>query len=320
MIYSKDATAINTPYAKNGTVPAAVYDKSGSAVWQNQSTTHKVSNSFTESEICVVTGSTYGSGTQGLACDSLSQEIAQMYTGKIITISTDDGSYALRASVFNLGHGSTAQFAPEKLSESDPYPLLYVSTGSNTTLDDNRYGVLLEVKLGESSSTMRRVFYLPIDTATYGMTAIDFEHGIAYHVTRAKFEPDSGETIDYTYVYAYDMATYETWQGTTYNPRPSSGSYVFTHLLDKFTVPYISEMQSISFFDGLIACLSDARGVVFIDVNTHEVYLTIPKSRIMQDEREGIGFMYNPETEQTDMIVSARYSGTHYHRFQFNLT
>lgn len=317
MIYNLKGTRIKKLYAPKGSPLEYAYDINGELIWSGHP--HNISESYTVSEAFAITSGTYSSGMQGFAVDNLSQQIAQCYGSKIVTIDIATGEYIPRSTNISTGHGSAAQFALQKTDPSDLYPLLYVSHGSNITADGERCGQLIEIHIDESSCFVNRVFYIPIDTATYGQTAIDFENNILYHATREKYEPDSGETIAYTYFYAYDMTQYMQISAPDGAISARNGHYKFTRRVDKFTVPFISEMQSVAYFDGMVACLSDVKGVVFVDVKLHEVYMTL---KVFQREREGIGFVYNSQTHQTDMIVSARISGsgTHFNRYEFDLS
>ena len=317
-IYDKSGTELYEVYQRSGTAINTAYKRDGAVTWDSDQ--HLVSNTFRSTLLFDIPE--LGSGSQGLACDSLSQSIAQLYTGKIYTIDLSDGSYVKRnSSTFNLVHGHTGQFAPEKNNTADLYPPLYVSAGGIQTVGDQTYQRLLEVFVQESTCILNRVFLVPVPAdkgAGYGRSAIDFENGILYQVYGEKYEPATGETYDYTYIRTFDMT--ETWENTDATDfSPVNGFYEFTEMLDEFTVPYIEQLQSTSFFDGLIACLSDKDGVVFIEPATHSVYLTID-SGIVPFEREGIGFILNPETGKTDMILSARQQTFNvYYRYEFIL-
>lgn len=305
MLYDVNGNSLESVYAKNESVASPVYDVNGNQI---TNANHYVSNRYTRT--LLYTLSDLPTGTQGIAVDNLSSMIAQLYSGNLYTIDLADGSFVKRNTINNidLGHGSAGQFAPEKAQASDMFPLLYVSHGSNTTIDGQVYGQLLEIVVQESTCTISRVFLIPINNGTYGQTAIDFDNGIIYHVTRIKYEPESGETIDYTYVFAYDMTQYELLSGN---------KYVYTELLDSFTVPFISEMQSVTFFDGLIACLSDSGNkVVFIDPEEKNVYLTITQE-IPTSEKEGVGYLTNQQTGNMDMILTCRSSGTQIYKYVF---
>lgn len=317
-IFDKNGTELHVAYQRNGTAINTAYKRDGTVAWDSNQ--HLVSDTFRSTLLFDIPE--LGSGSQGIACDSLSQSIAQLYTLNIYTINLSDGSYVKRnSSTFNLVHGHTGQFAPEKNNLADLYPPLYVSPGGIQTVGNQTYQRLLEVFVRESTCILNRVFLVPVPAdkgAGYGRSAIDFENGILYQVYGEKYEPAAGETYDYTYIRAFDMTeTRENTDATDFSP--VNGFYEFTGLLDEFTVPYIEQLQSTSFFDGLIACLSDVEGVVFIEPTTHSVYLTI-RNGIVPFEREGIGFILNPETGETDMILSARQQTFNvYYRYQFIL-
>lgn len=311
MIYDIDGNQLNNAYALDGNNVNTAYDADGDSIWNRVS--HLVSDKFTSTLLYDIPD--IESGTQGIACDSLSQEIAQLYSGKIITIDLSDGSYAQRANARNLGHGSAGQFEPTKRNASDLYPALWVSTGQAQTINDIQYARFLEVFVGESQSTINRVFYVP--ASGYNLFAFDFENERIYM--------SSFFSSAQSYMYVYDMNDYSTFADGDYPQTPANGYCILGDPLAVYEMDYINgTIQSVSFFDGLVAYLADDVGVVFWDVETHDVYLTI-SSGIVPYEREGIGFIYNESTGQTDMVLSYRLTGTTekhngYYRYEFDLT
>lgn len=115
-----------------------------------------MSNTFTKTLLYDIPD--IGGGTQGLAIDNLSYEIAQLYTGKIITIKLSDGSYKQRADTRNLGHGGAGRFEFAKKNQSDLYPPLWVATQQNKTVGEDIYGQFIEVFIGEDQSIINRAF------------------------------------------------------------------------------------------------------------------------------------------------------------------
>lgn len=293
-VYNKSGNILSQVYDKSGNALVQAYDKSGNPIME----THAVSNVYTRSLIFKITDTSISGGTQGIACDSLSQKIAQLYTGKIYMFN-QNGSYTQVASVFNLGHGGTGQFAPTKEAGQD-YPLLYVSAQKPTTVDNVVYAFLLEVQCSTSSSTMPRAFAVSETEGYAGIFAIDFDNSIAYHIYKEAYESD---TVQIMYISAWDMTEYELAPDLSWTP--ASAVYRFTNKLKSFSVPFVNEMQACTFFDGLIACLSDDGYVRFIDPVTESVYLTINQD-MPAFEREGIDFMLNPTTGKYDMILSNR--------------
>ncbi len=314
-IHSINGSSLNAAYDKTGTSLSIAYDKDENEVWRSGSSgpSHLVSNSFTATLLYDIID--IESGTQGLACDSLSQTIAQLYTGKIITIDLSDGSYTQRASARNLGHGSAGQFEPEKRNSEDLYPALWISTGQAQTINDIRYARFLEVFIGQSQSTINRVFYVP--ATGYNLFAFDFENRLIYMCGLINSDGAS-------YMRVYDMDDYSAFPDGAYAQTPANGHYILGDYLAEYSMDYIEgPVQSVSFFDGLVAFLSDAVGVVFWDVATHDVFLTI-NSGIVPYEREGIDFIKNPSTGQTDMVLSARQNTSAnafnvYYRYEFNV-
>lgn len=301
MIYDIDGVDLAKAYDIDANMQTVAYDVNGLDIWHS----HQVSSRYTRTTLFTL--SSIPGGVQGLACDSLSQTIAQLYTGGIVVIDMATGEFERRADTFDLGHGGTGQFAPSKISPTDEFPPLYVSGQQNYTIDGQVYQRLYEVYIGETRSTLNRLFFIPAPVAnTNGMSAIDFEKGVFWQFM-------SSSENNCSYVHKYDMTKFEPIEASSH---AVNGNWVFTDMLDSFTVEYVPDMQSLSYFDGLIACLSDVGYVVFFDVDKKNEYLRLTKN-IAPYEREGIGFILNPDTNQTDMILTSRNNS--YYRYEFIL-
>lgn len=306
MIYSKNGIELNEAFSKNGDTLSKAYKVNGTVAWEKK--THLVSRIFKSTLLYDILE--IGSGTQGIACDSLSQNILQLYAGGIFAIDISDGSYGRMGGLTNLGHGSAGMFAKEKIAPTDLYPPLYVSTGLTQTVNDVLYGRFLEVYVGESQNVINKAFFVPLEKG-YSLFAFDLENGIAYHVVLIQ--------AGGSYIESYDISSATEFTEGTYSPTPVSGNWLLSEPIEKFYIDFIADVQSLSFFDGLIAILSDDNGVTFIDVATHEVYLNI-NNGIVGYEREGIDFIVNPSTGKTDMILSARQPTFNvYYRYEFIL-
>ena len=311
MTYDINGNNINTVYSKNGLSITPAYDINGNPL----GTSHVVTADFTSTLLYDIPD--IGGGTQGLACDSISQEIAQLYSGKIITIDLSDGSYTQRASTRNLGHGSAGKFESTKRSQSDLYPALWVSTGRTQTFNNVVYGQYLEVFVGESQSTINRAFFVPLDQSGYSLFAFDLDNNIVYSVVLSSYEAVSGSS-GWCSIKAYDMTDITAFTDVDYYQTPANGCWLVNNVLDSFTTDYVAEVQSLTYYDGLILLLSDVGGVVCIDTETHGVYFTITDG-IVPYEREGIDFILNPSTQKMDMVLSARQTTFNvYYRYQFN--
>ncbi len=301
MIYDYSGETISRAYDCDGNLLSRVYDADG-----NMISNHAVSEQFTRT---LMFKPSVPTGTQGIACDSITQTIAQLYAGKICLVDVSDGSYVDLGNI-NLGHGHTGQFAPTRESGQE-YPLLYVS-GYTNTINDSLYVCLLEVACTSSSATLNKTYAIPAVSDLTGTlrTCIDFENSIVYTVAASTYYDEA----DYTYITAWDMST------TTLL---SENVYALTNKLDEFQIPFIPEMQSCTFFDGLIVALSDqsaqsAKYCQFIDVETKDIYMTIQGSKLLlSGETEGVGFLYNNETNKYDMIISQRNNGAEYYRYEF---
>lgn len=310
-VYDSDGTAINTVYDKSGISYSRCYTADGTPI--PLSGGHAVSGNFTRT---LMLSSDVPDGTQGIACDSVTQTIAQLYTGSIYLIDVADGAYTQIARSFNLGHGNTGQFAPTKTSDQE-YPLLYVS-GAGKTINDALYTCLLEIECTSNSATMNKVYMVPSTSGLTGtmIVCVDFDNNIVYDMSASTYY-GSADTM---YVAVWDLATAEPFADGSYSPTPRNGVYILTDRLAQFEIPFIPEMQAATFFDGLLVSLSDTssnKHIYFTDVDTHDTYLTIANS-VPSGELEGIGFLFNAITEQYDMIVSTRANGAkEYYRYVF---
>lgn len=307
MIYAIDGAKITSAYNKDGQI-ISPYNKGGERVGR------AISSQFTRT-ILLDLASQLPDGTQGIACDSITQSIAQLYDGNIYIIDVSDGSFVHCASSFNLGHAHTGQFAPTKTNEQE-YPLLYVS-GNNATVSNVTYTYLLVVSCTSSSAIMKKIYAIPVNSGlSLCRAVIDFDNSIVYHVAASTYYG----TADYTYISAWDMNKSELLDGATYSPAPTDGIYAFTDKLYEFQIPFVPELQSCTFYDGLIVMLSDRTGVEnkyyqFVDVEFKNVYMTM-RSQIASSELEGVGFLYNKQTGKHDMIVSDR--SMKFYRYEFN--
>ena len=314
MIYGINGNSLNSAYELDGDAIGSAYDIDGDIAWTSRPP-HAVSNNFTTSLIVDVPE--IGSGTQGLACDSLSQTINQLYSGGVNTIDISDGSYVGHG-LINLGHGSAGQFEPTKLNPSDPFPTLWVSTGETQTINDVVYGRYLEVYLGATTSTLNRAFFTPLEQSGESLYAFDFANRIVYEIWFSSYSDSTGTGK----VKAYDMDDVTEFTEGSYGWTPANGNWIVGQPIDEFAIDYVRECQSVTFFDGLLCFLSDqprSNGrVVFVDTELHDVYLTITPL-VIPFEREGIDFILNPNTNKYDMVVSARYTGANvYYRYQFS--
>lgn len=312
-VYNVTGNTAN-PYNKNGNLLTVCYDVQGNQLGRS----HAVSNNAIRS---LLMAPDIPTGTQGLACDSLSQSIAQFYSGYMYFLDTSDGS-AVKSNNINLGHGHTGQFAPTKTTGHE-YPTLYVC-GPGNRVDDIPYCFLLEIICETTTVQLNKIYAVPAVEGQTGtlLTCIDFENNLVYLVGASTYY----DTADYMYISAWDMGEYELLEGATYSPTPQDGIYVLTEKVFEFQIPFVPEAQGCTFFDGLIAILSDRSGaankyVQFVDVDSESVYLTF-NSQMIGGELEGIGFLLNNETNKYDMIISTRTFEdstyhTDYYRYQF---
>lgn len=308
-VYDKNGNVLSTVCDKNGNPLIFAYDKNGNEIFRG----HAISRNYTKSLMYLLD---LPAGIQGIACDSITQTIAQFYTGHVYLIDLSDGNYTHPASAVNLGHGDTGQFAPTKTDDQE-YPLLYISTGNRYTVNDAVYSYMLEFMVTSSSYQCKRVFAVPSYSWVSGTDRIniDFENNVLYHIYTSTYYGEA----EYTYIDAWDMSTLTELSDASYTPNPSDGFYMLNDLLSSFTIPFVPETQSTAYFDGMVCLLSDkTKYVQFIDVVSQSVYMTIPLNE--GGEWEGIGFLYNSETEQYDMILSKRdASQAWYYRYQFDL-
>lgn len=307
--YDINGNTVNALYSLLSSLNSA-YNIPGEVIWTS-TPPHAVTNNYTASMLFDLPD--IAPGTQGIACDSISQQIAQIYGGKIITIDVSNGEYVQRASNTDLGHGSTAQFEPEKRDESDLYPPLWVSFQNTQIINDIPYSQYREVFVGQSSSVINRCFYVPLESSDgFSLFAFDFVNRRAYEVYFSAYYSDVGNSR----IRVFDMDDATSFSGPQFIP--VGGNWLLGDPLDSYVIDFVPRCQAITFFDGLVGCLSDNGYVRFIDVETKSEYLTL-SNLIVPFEREGIGFILNPDTNKYDMILSARgVDFNRYYRYQFN--
>lgn len=315
-LYNINGSALNNAYKVDGQNITKAYNLNGDDIWDSVS--HRVSNRFTSTllfDLSAIVG-----GTQGIACDSLSQNIAQLYSNKLITIDISDGSYVQRnSSFFNFGHGSAGAFANQKVNQSDLYPPLYVSTYEKDSINDKIYGRFLELYVNENSVVGNRAW--SVELLTDGVTtnannlfAFDFDNNIVYSALYSTYSGSTG----WGTITAYRITQDTPFTVPSDTHQAVNGNYLLSTPIDTFDIPYTSDVQSVGFFDGLVAILSDENKVIFYDVDTHSEYLTL--NNVIPYEREGIGFIENPQTGETDMILSSRSQTSNiYYRYEFIL-
>lgn len=316
-IYAVNGTELQMAYSLSELVSSA-YDIDGVQVFGRS---HSVSSNFTRTLLYNLPD--IGS-TQGIACDSLSQEIAQVNGGKVVMIDISDGSYMQRSTSINLGHAGTAQFAPQKVSVSDLYPPLYVSTQQTYEVSGIPYSVFVEVQVQESTSITSKIYYVPFgdgEDSENGnvLFAFDFDNDIVYAVYFSSYDYSETGTGKIT---AYRLSDATAFTGGSWSQTPVNGFWIVGNPIQSYDIGFIPRVQAITFFDGLIACLSDyptnVGAVIFLDPESQSIYLTLDNPQI-PSEREGIGFILNPTTNKYDMILSRRTAGINeYYRYQFN--
>lgn len=313
-VYNKNGNILNSIYDKSGNALSHAYDKAGTEVFSGG---HAISQNFIKTQMTIPE---LTSGTQAIACDSVTQSIAQLYTGHIYIIDLAEGTLIHPWSAKPLGHGDTGMFAPTKTASQD-YPLLYAMRGK-MEVDESYYTYIFEIQCTKTpSAELLRILAIPTESWVSGTNrfAIDFENRIIYHIYSTTYY----DTAEYMWIDAWDMDSVEVLDGVTYsNPTPTDGIYILTEKLSGFTIPFVPEAQSVTFFDGLIAILSDQSGqaikyVQFVDPFREEVYMTLTNCGF-SGELEGIGFLLDEETGKYDMIVSQRVNSvTEYYRYKF---
>lgn len=320
-IYNVTGNAIYSADSVTGTPISKAYNVNGVEVFSAKA--YPITNNYTMSVILDI--GAIMSGTQGLAANSLTNELAQLYTGRIIMIDADTGEYRQVASALNMLHGGAGQFKPTKEDSGDEYPLLYVSGGQSIADGDIRYSPLLEIKIENDTSATQRVFVADEGNAIGGggHFAIDFDNLVAYHVYSTSYYAPDDPSNSHTYISAWDMTQYEQITAPTTNPAPKNGWFKFTSLLDSFEILYVAENQSVSFIDGTIVLISDVgnNSVVCVDAEEKRVYLTLSDD-MPPNEIEGVAFLPNPITGKQDMILNARNNSSSdphnwYYRYQF---
>lgn len=202
------------------------------------------------------------------------------------TVSLSNASIIQNSIAVSSDHGDSASFSDEYYSESDAFPLLYV------TSDTNPAKVYVN-RVTENSATLVRTLLFPIDkTGYYAAAAIDSANGIIYMIGYSEqnyLSDNSGSNK--IVISKWDMSNLSDNGDGTYNPQ-------FVSSVER---DFIYCTQGQQFYDGMIWIASGYTGSVgsyiyAIDKTTGALIHTINLNTTT--EVEGLAF-----TSPTEMVV-----------------
>lgn len=283
MIYGKNGAQLSAAYDTGGSSLEYAYDVDGTVVFSRETPTPSVDYStYTLSNYCTVSLQP----TQGF----------DIYNGIIFQFLANSSSVNNRMATINVGtstiisktiaatsdHGDSASFSPDFYSESDLYPLIYV------TADTNPAKVYVN-RVTQTSSELVRTYLFPLAQAGYYAAACcDFEGGVIYMVgyTEANALDDDGGA-NKTLISKWDMTTLTDNGDGTYTPR----------FVSSYERPFIYVMQGQQYHDGMLWISSggtNVRGYVYaLDPADGSLLYTVDSGTTT--EMEGISFISNNE-------------------------
>lgn len=277
MIYSKTGATLSDAYAVDGTSLDTAYDVNGSVVFTKQSGGVDYS-SYTISNYCSVSLQP----TQGFDIYNgvIFQYLANSSSvnNRMTTINAETSAFIVKNIVVVSDHGDSASFSNEFYSESDDYPLIYV------TADTNPAKVYVN-RVTPTTSELIRTLSFPLErTGYYAAACIDFENDIIYMVgysenTALSDNDGSNKTV----VSKWDMGNMTDNGDNTYTPA----------FISSYERPFIYVMQGQQYYDGMLWISSggtNVRGYVYaLDPIDGTLLYTVDSGT--ETEMEGIAFI-----------------------------
>lgn len=179
-------------------------------------------------------------------------------------------------------HGDSASFSDEFYSQSDDYPLLYV------TSDTNPAKVYVN-RVTQTTSQLVKTYTFPVNkTGYYAALCLDYEHEIMYMVgySEQNYQTDDGGN-NKTIISKWDMSNLTDNGDGTYTP-------AFISSIER---PFIYIMQGQQYHDGMLWIASGAtntRGYIYaLNPSNGNLLFTIDTNSTT--ELEGMAFISDTE-------------------------
>lgn len=291
-VYDYEGNSSLFAYDVDGMSLLSVYDVNGSEIELKKDYSNY---SFTE---LLNKGPVGGDWIQGIAYyDGV---IFQLGENKFQTINMSTGDYITDGyvSVNSIGHGNSAQFTDEFYSESDRFPLLYVSTNNQTTNYVRVY------RMTDTTATLIKSILLNTsEDGYYPDSCVDSENGYLYTISYLQDNWQTQTDENVLVLTKRDL-----------NDLTDNGNGIYTaNLLSRTELNYWEySTQGCTFYDGYIWMAfgggSSPNNFYAIDPTTGSkaFTVTIPNTR----EPEGLAWVLD-KTDSPWLLV-----GQQYHLYQ----
>lgn len=297
-IYNFQGDAIMTAYDVNGNPLNTMYDVNGNALSDIKPLDYD-SYSITDLYTYVA------NGFNGM--DVYDGVIAQLQASdKLYLFDLEDGTAIKTAVAITSAHGASASFARERYQESDPFPLMYISS-------DAAPPTVFIDRITDNGTMLTKTLRFPTDKAGYyAGHAYDLAHNIMYmvgYLQQSYTSSDGGNNK--VVVSKWDMS--ELTQ--------DSGYYTPT-FISRYFRDFIYVMQGKKFFDGLIWISSG-----YNDSGNQYVYAMNPDTGVIEHtitmddhvEMEDLAWVYDTSENRYWMLVGQQNgsAGINYSRIDF---
>ena len=227
-IYDYTGAAVGTTYKRDGSPTDGLYDYQGNNIVDYSNYTI---SSYASASISQMQGfDIYDGVIFQFRANSSS------VSNKMATIEVATGTLTNNITAVS-DHGDSATFSKDKYSESDAFPMIYVTADTNPAL------VYLD-RVTKTSCSLVKTFAFPLDkTGYYAAACIDEENGVIYMLGYSEndaFSADSGNNK--TVVSLWDLDDLTDNGDSTYTPA----------FISSYERPFIYVMQGQQFHDGML--------------------------------------------------------------------
>ena len=247
-IYNINGNALQTAYDITVNLLSYAYDVVGNLVFSGEI---DYSN-YSISNYCNVSLSP----TQGFDIynGTIFQFIANLTntSDRMATINANTSSIINSNVSAVAGHGNSASFSSEFYSESDDFPLLYVSPDMSV-ISDTEPTLVYVNRVTTGSSQLVKTYKFPLDkTGYYAGLCLDEENQIMYMLGYSEYNystDDSGNNK--TVISKWDMSSLTNNGDGTYTPT----------FISSYERPFIYTMQGLQYHDEMLWVASGGTGV-----------------------------------------------------------
>lgn len=292
-VYTVNGTEQNYAYDVSGSSLSGAYTTDGQYIpfYSVDWTSYTVDTSYLSVSVANTQGLAYSDGYlfQFRASGST-------VTDTVVVIDVSDGSI-VHTFTIDSDHGDSASFSNQYYSQSDAFPLLYVTSDTNPAL-------VYVNRVTTSSSTLIKTLAFPIAQAGYYAAAcLDYANNIIYMVgyKEQNYQTDNNGS-NTTVISKWDLSDLTDNGDNTYTPA----------FISSYERAFIYVMQGQQFHDGMLWISSGYGG------NESYIYVLNPSDGTVlytydlgtTAEVEGLDFISNHE-----MIVG--FQGGAYYKYTF---